>query len=122
MIFEPEFWGSEGRVARITAGTYVVHFALVFWDPNPEAWAVVVMPAVDSPAVDDELDVLGEHGPFMSEELAVEIIDDGRFEWLPLGPQEAALERDVFSYRPLNRDIEDSQGPSGRYERGSTSN
>lgn len=88
-----EFWGHQGRVARVQKGPWVDRYVFIYPEWHEDWWVMVIDPS-PTPGVPGDQYI--DDGSYL-ENLAREWI----FEWLPLGPEEEQLERDHFGWRPL---------------------
>ena len=88
-----EFWGEQGRIARIQAGPWAGRYAYIYPEHKDDWWVMVIDP---SPKPDVPGDNYFDDGSYL-EELAGE----WQFEWVPLGFEEERLEREHFGWRPL---------------------
>ena len=89
-----EFWGLQGRVARITAGPWAGRYAYIYPEFVDDWWVMVISP---SPSPTAPGDVFIDDGSYLEDRAR-----DWPFEWVPLGPEEEALEKLHFGRRPLS--------------------
>ena len=89
----PSFWGSQGRIARLTAGPWSGRFAFVYPDTREPWWTVVIDPG-PVPGVPGDMYI--DNTSYIEK-----IIDEWGFVWVALGKEEFELEREHFGWRPL---------------------
>jgi hypothetical protein len=88
-----DFWGTQGRIARVRGGGWPGRFVFIYPEVLDDRWVMVIDPS-PTPGVSGEQYI--DDGSYL-ERLARE----WDFEWVPLGPEEEKLEREHFGWRPL---------------------
>lgn len=93
-MFESEsFWGSQGRIARITRGEFQGCFAFVYPDTEPHWWTIVVDP---SPYPDAPYEMY-----FDGTDELLYFVREWGLDWLPRQDDEE-IEKHHFGWRPLS--------------------
>lgn len=87
------FWGSQGRVGRITSGELSGRSIFMYPDTLPGWWTMVIEP---SPYPDRS----GEDYTWGADQVDA-LIDPLGVEWMALDDGEREIERRVFGRRPL---------------------
>lgn len=88
-----EFWGHQGRVARINAGPWAGRYVLIYPEYVGDWWGMVIAP---TPTPGSPGNLYIDDGSYLEERAS-----EWQFEWIPRGLDEEALERQFFGWRPL---------------------
>lgn len=93
MNFTLSFWGSQGRIGRITAGELTGRYIFVYPDTLPDWWTLIVEPSPYTYRDGEDY----THGYDLLESLLMPM----KIQWLNHDESEVAIEREHFRRRPL---------------------